>query len=512
VEGESTPLNAIASVLLGKAMGTAFSPALPRTRLSAAQRGRSLLHRKHTPHGWRLPKHIALTMSASSSVTPCIKPQLRVTIAGAGIGGLSLASALCRHGGCEVTVHERRTWEEWLDGENSGPLQIASNALVALQDVAPALAAELLKGDEQWSLGASGLYDGLTGESYARIDLVGPASCILPGVPPLPLTRLVPRMQLLRLLLQEARAGGAEVHFSSNVCSCSEGKQSEKKASAPLLACCTDGSAFACDLLVAADGARSALRAHVAGGAEFAMMDGAGCKMLGGTSTTDDEALKVLGYGVYFVQGGYLVICNLGPLESDTGGALPASTNGIQWYAVVNDDVGGTEQTLQALLAPGGLFAKLFPPAREVLEKSTPPWRRTLRNAVSLSPGRWVSSDRVLGAGRICLLGDAAHPILPNLGQGACQAIEDAAALAHVLTGIDAAGVPDALRRYAYARAPRTAAVQGLARFANELLLRFMDAPSVRTGKGMIAVVGKPFVNTFFKLLLPWLFHGGGVR
>ncbi|MFG1945188.1 FAD-dependent monooxygenase [Nonomuraea sp. NPDC048826] len=54
-------------------------------------------------------------------------------------------------------------------------------------------------------------------------------------------------------------------------------------------------------------------------------------------------------------------------------------------------------------------------------------------------------------AGRVALLGDAAHPMTPNLGQGACQAIEDAVVLAHVAGGDLAA--------YTEARLGRTAEV-----------------------------------------------------
>ncbi|WP_017596375.1 FAD-dependent monooxygenase [Nocardiopsis potens] len=59
--------------------------------------------------------------------------------------------------------------------------------------------------------------------------------------------------------------------------------------------------------------------------------------------------------------------------------------------------------------------------------------------------------------GRIALLGDAAHAMLPNLGQGACQAIEDAIELAHAVgaPGGPAHRVPDGLARYSAARAPR---------------------------------------------------------
>ncbi len=59
------------------------------------------------------------------------------------------------------------------------------------------------------------------------------------------------------------------------------------------------------------------------------------------------------------------------------------------------------------------------------------------------------------GRGRVTLLGDAAHPMTPNLGQGACQAIEDAVALAEfVLRETDVQG---ALRGYEDRRAGRVA-------------------------------------------------------
>ncbi|MFF2088024.1 FAD-dependent monooxygenase [Nocardia sp. NPDC058176] len=53
-------------------------------------------------------------------------------------------------------------------------------------------------------------------------------------------------------------------------------------------------------------------------------------------------------------------------------------------------------------------------------------------------------------AGRIALLGDAAHAMTPNLGQGACQALEDAVVLARL------ANAPDGLTRYDHERRPRT--------------------------------------------------------
>src|SRR5262249_30108360 len=59
--------------------------------------------------------------------------------------------------------------------------------------------------------------------------------------------------------------------------------------------------------------------------------------------------------------------------------------------------------------------------------------------------------------GRVTLLGDAAHPTTPNLGQGACQAIESAFVLAKCLKNL--AEVPAALLAYQDARFERTAMV-----------------------------------------------------
>jgi salicylate hydroxylase len=66
--------------------------------------------------------------------------------------------------------------------------------------------------------------------------------------------------------------------------------------------------------------------------------------------------------------------------------------------------------------------------------------------------------------GRLTLLGDAAHPMLPHLGQGANQAIEDAMALAILLRGVGAADAPAALTRYQRLRRDHTARVQQTSR------------------------------------------------
>jgi salicylate hydroxylase len=78
---------------------------------------------------------------------------------------------------------------------------------------------------------------------------------------------------------------------------------------------------------------------------------------------------------------------------------------------------------------------------------------------------QWGMYDRVplprWSSGRLTLLGDAAHPMLPHLGQGVNQALEDAVALATLLAAAAGpAGVPSALAAYEGLRRDRTARVQ----------------------------------------------------
>jgi salicylate hydroxylase len=85
--------------------------------------------------------------------------------------------------------------------------------------------------------------------------------------------------------------------------------------------------------------------------------------------------------------------------------------------------------------------------------------------------GRWALLDRDplprWSAGAVALLGDAAHPMFPFLGQGAAQAIEDAAVLAACI--VAGSGEPAAaLRRYERIRRPRATRIQELSRGRQE--------------------------------------------
>jgi salicylate hydroxylase len=88
---------------------------------------------------------------------------------------------------------------------------------------------------------------------------------------------------------------------------------------------------------------------------------------------------------------------------------------------------------------------------------------------------RWPMLDRPpipgWASGRLALLGDAAHPMLQYLAQGACQALEDADALAGELAAAATAGRAPAegLAAYAARRAPRATRVQRTARTWGEI-------------------------------------------
>lgn len=101
-----------------------------------------------------------------------------------------------------------------------------------------------------------------------------------------------------------------------------------------------------------------------------------------------------------------------------------------------------------------------------------------IRSAASTK--RWAMYDRDplerWSEGRITLLGDAAHAMLPFFAQGAAQAIEDAVVLADCLQKADAGSVPQALQRYEAIRRPRTSQVQLMSR-GREVRNHLADGP-----------------------------------
>ena len=92
----------------------------------------------------------------------------------------------------------------------------------------------------------------------------------------------------------------------------------------------------------------------------------------------------------------------------------------------------------------------------------------------------WALFDRAplerWSAGRVTLLGDACHPMLPFMAQGAAQAVEDGATLTACLLRADGTDIPEALRLYEELRLPRASKIQGLSA-ANKIRFHLPDGP-----------------------------------
>ena len=212
-----------------------------------------------------------------------------------------------------------------------------------------------------------------------------------------------------------------------------------------------DGSTHSGALLIGADGLRSTVRAGLLG----------------------DEPPRASGLIAHRAVVGYDDPELAGEFWGAEGvfGVAPLSGGRVYWYATQRE--GDTRALLDVVggwVRPiGELVART--PAEHVLCHplfDRPPARR------------WTD-------GRVALLGDAAHPMLPFLGQGACQAIEDAAALGDAVERHGA--VPDALHAYERARRKRAAMLVKRSRAAGRVAharrgRRLRDALVRRTPAG----------------------------
>lgn len=105
------------------------------------------------------------------------------------------------------------------------------------------------------------------------------------------------------------------------------------------------------------------------------------------------------------------------------------------------------------------------------------------------------------GQGRMTLLGDAAHPMLPFLAQGAAMAIEDAMVLADCL-GQQPDNVAEALRNYEALRHGRTARVQRAARFTGDMYQ--LDGPLAVARNVLLRRMGSKRLRARYDWLYDW--------
>jgi len=121
--------------------------------------------------------------------------------------------------------------------------------------------------------------------------------------------------------------------------------------------------------------------------------------------------------------------------------------------------------------------------------------------------------------GPVALLGDAVHAMMPNLGQGGCQAIEDAIVISEELSQLKhRSEIPATLSHYRTRRLIRSAAVQGLSRFASDIIIRGFDTPakiSTEDGLkfenfgyfGIVTRLLQPILPIFFNVQFTFLYN-----
>jgi salicylate hydroxylase len=139
-------------------------------------------------------------------------------------------------------------------------------------------------------------------------------------------------------------------------------------------------------------------------------------------------------------------------------------------------------------------------------------WHRQVREIIGAVDETfiWALFDRAplprWSVGRVTLLGDACHAMLPFMAQGAAQSIEDSATLAACLQKFGAANVPEALRLYETLRLPRATRLQQMSR-ANKTRFHLPDGPEQQARDAEQAVRGDRSIPA-----IGWLYaHDAGV-
>jgi salicylate hydroxylase len=369
---------------------------------------------------------------------------MRVAVVGAGIGGLAAGLCLAEARFSEVTIYEQaRTL-----GEVGAGIQISPNGSrvlhgLGLGEALAQVAVRPRTGDmrrwQDWSLiSSSPLGDEVVAEfgfPYYHVHRADLHRLLADAVPP---ERIALGRRLVGLEPAVDGAGGVTLHFE-------------------------DGEVRTADVVVGADGIHSAVRRELLGPEAPRFSGNAAWRGLVPAERVADLELPVastvvMGPGRHFVY--YFV----------------AAARLVNWVGVAPT----ATWTVESWTAPGRVEDALAD-----FDGWNPVVRRLITSVAADAEEteiyRWALYDRdplpSWGEGAVTLLGDAAHPMLPFMAQGACQAIEDAAVLAACLRL-----VPDpvhALRQYEGLRRERTATVQLAAR-RNETLFHLPDGPEQR--------------------------------
>ena len=370
-----------------------------------------------------------------------------VVVAGAGIGGLAaaLAAALAGH---RVTVLEQRP--EF--AELGAGIQLGPNAFRALDSLGVGDAVR----DRAVHIEALRLLDGPTGRRLAQLPLGGDYRRRF-GNP----YAVVARADLHLPLLQACRSAAVSLHPGRRVVGYRQDGSGVTVLTDP-------HETLRTDLLIGADGLRSATRAALVG----------------------DGPPHVSGHTIYRTVVPMEAVpeelrSNTVTLWAGPGWHFvhyPIASGQLFNLAATRDDRATTEVT--GAPADPGWVRRQFPgmgDAARRLQALGVDWRSWVR--CDRDPqSRWV--DR-----RVGLLGDAAHPMLQYAAQGACMALEDAVVLGQQLRRRDlTAG--QALVRYQALRIPRATRAQTVARAVGERVYHPVGA-AARRRDALLADLGE---------------------
>jgi FAD-dependent urate hydroxylase len=346
---------------------------------------------------------------------------LKVVIIGAGMGGLTAGLAL-RQAGFEIEIYDRV------------PVLLPVGAGVSLWSNGVKVLDRLGLGRELAQVGGRMeriCYRGRGGELLTDFSLEPLVQAV--GQRPYP----VARADLQRLLLDAL--GSSSVQLG---CECVGVEQDAHSATAVF----ADGRRATGDLVVAADGTHSVLRSAVLGHA---------------------VPRRYVGY----TNWNGLVPCGAGLPPADTWTTFVGEHKRAALMPVGGDrfyfffDVPEPEGTIGLPGAGPRDLAHHFAGWADAVQRLIAGLDPARVNRIAIHD---VDPLPQFANGRVVLLGDSAHSSCPDLGQGGCQAFEDAWVLAHQLLTNDL-GVPDALLRYERARSERTAEIVLRARKRSEL-------------------------------------------
>ncbi len=365
---------------------------------------------------------------------PAARP---ILIAGAGIGGLTLAISLAKKGVPALVVERAPR----LDDVGAG-IQISPNASRVLDRLG--LGPDLDEAGVQPK--AIRMIDGKSGAPLAQIPL-GFAAERRWGAP----YRMIHRAALQRILAAAAAKAGVEIRLGTELVDFAE---TEKGVVAHLRTRAGD-DAIAAPALIGADGVRSLVRTR---------MGGETLRFSGQVAWRATVAVPARAEtGVWLGPGAHLVTY---PVDRAGTLNLVAVTKGS---------------------TPGDGWA--LPGDRDVLMRAFRGWALPVQKLLAAAE-IWMTwplydGSAARGSGVVTLLGDAAHPVLPHLAQGAAMAIEDAAVLARRLKDMPPA---QAFRAYELARRERTAAVQAAARRNGDIFR--MSGPAAFARDAALRIMG----------------------